>query len=90
MIALRCRARKSSRVGLLRRNCIAPTFLAASLLGAISSGWFPGGHEDLVAKAAKAMNLAVCKVDGEVLAELAKTLPPGRLYSTGRGASCRR
>ena len=31
------------------------------------------------------MNLAVCKVDGEVLAELAKTLPPGRLYSTGRG-----
>ena len=31
------------------------------------------------------MNLAVCKADGEVLAELAKKLPPGRLYSTGRG-----
>jgi hypothetical protein len=46
---------------------------------------FPSGHEDLVAKAAKAMNLAVCKADGEALAELAKTLPPGRLYSTGRG-----
>ena len=38
-----------------------------------------------VAKAAKAMNLAVCRADGEVLAELAKKLPPGRLYSTGRG-----
>ena len=31
------------------------------------------------------MNLAVCKADGEILAELAKKLPPGRLYSTGRG-----
>ena len=31
------------------------------------------------------MNLAVCKADGEALAELAKKLPPGRLYSTGRG-----
>jgi hypothetical protein len=42
-------------------------------------------HHGLVAKAAKAMNLAVCKADGEALAELAKKLPPGRLYSTGRG-----
>ena len=46
---------------------------------------FPTGHDGVVAKAAKAMNLAVCKADGEVLAELAKKLPPGRLYSTGRG-----
>jgi hypothetical protein len=46
---------------------------------------FPSGHDGLVAKAAKAMNLAVCKADGEALAELAKKLPPGRLYSTGRG-----
>ena len=46
---------------------------------------FPAGHDGLVAKAAKAMNLAVCRADGEVLAELAKKLPPGRLYSTGRG-----
>ena len=46
---------------------------------------FPASHHGLVAKAAKAMNLAVCKADGEALAELAKTLPPGRLYSTGRG-----
>ncbi len=46
---------------------------------------FPAGHDGLVAKAAKAMNLAVCKADGEVLTELAKKLPPGRLYSTGRG-----
>jgi len=46
---------------------------------------FPTGHDGLVAKAAKTMNLAVCKADGEALAELAKKLPPGRLYSTGRG-----
>jgi hypothetical protein len=46
---------------------------------------FPAGHHGLVAKAAKAMNLAVSKADGEALAELAKKLPPGRLYSTGRG-----
>ena len=46
---------------------------------------FPTGHDGLVVKAAKAMNLAVCKADGEVLSELAKKLPPGRLYSTGRG-----
>ena len=46
---------------------------------------FPTGHDNLVAKAAKAMNLAVCKADGDVLAELAKKLPSGRLYATGRG-----
>ena len=46
---------------------------------------FPAGHDGLVAKAAKAMNLAVCKADGEVLAELAQKLPSGRLYATGRG-----
>ena len=50
---------------------------------------FPSGHDSVVAKAAKAMNLAVCKADGEVLAELAKKLPPGR--STRPGAvSCHR
>ena len=36
-------------------------------------------------KAAKAMNLTVCKADGAALAELAKKLPNGRLYATGRG-----
>jgi hypothetical protein len=46
---------------------------------------FPAGHDNLVAKAAKSMNLAVCKADGEILAELAKKLSSGRLYSTGRG-----
>jgi hypothetical protein len=46
---------------------------------------FPAGQADLVAKAAKAMNLAVCKADGAALAELAKKLPNGRLYATGRG-----
>ncbi len=47
---------------------------------------FPAGHDNIVAKAAKAMNLTVCKADGEAVAELAKKLPPGRLYSTGRGS----
>ena len=46
---------------------------------------FPAGQADLVAKAAKAMNLTVCKADGAALADLAKKLPPGRLYATGRG-----
>ena len=45
---------------------------------------FPAGQANLVAKAAKAMNLTVCKADGEALAELAKKLHPGRLYATGR------
>ena len=30
------------------------------------------------------MNLTVCKADGAALAELAKKLPTGRLYATGR------
>ena len=46
---------------------------------------FPTAKTDLVAKAAKAMNLTVCKADGAALAELAKKLPSGRLYATGRG-----
>ena len=46
---------------------------------------FPAGHDGLVAKAAKAMNLAVCKAEGATVAELAKKLPSGRLYATGRG-----
>ena len=46
---------------------------------------FPAGHDGLVAKAAKAMNLTVCKAESADVAELAKKLPPGRLYSTGRG-----
>jgi hypothetical protein len=46
---------------------------------------FPAGQANLVAKAAKAMNLTVCNADGAALAELAKKLHPGRLYATGRG-----
>jgi hypothetical protein len=46
---------------------------------------FPVGQADLVAKAAKAMNLTVCKADGAAIAELAKKLPNGRLYATGQG-----
>jgi len=46
---------------------------------------FPVSQTDLVAKAAQAMNFTVCKPDGAALAELAKKLPNGRLYATGRG-----
>ena len=46
---------------------------------------FPSGHDSVVAKAAKAMNLAVCKADGEVLAELAEKAAAWPMYSTGRG-----
>jgi len=46
---------------------------------------FPKDQADLVTKAAKAMNLTVGRADGGALAELAKKLPVGRLYATGRG-----
>jgi hypothetical protein len=46
---------------------------------------FPVGQADLVTKAAKSMNLTVGKANGGELAELAKKLPPGRLYATGSG-----
>ena len=46
---------------------------------------FPAAQRDLVEKAAKAMNLTVCKADSAALAELASKLPTGRLYATGRG-----
>jgi hypothetical protein len=49
------------------------------------AGRFPASQADLVAKAAKAMNLTVCKVDGAALVELVKKLTTGRLYGTGRG-----
>ena len=45
---------------------------------------FPADQANLVAKAAKAMNLTVCKADSAALADLTKKLPTGRLYATGR------
>ena len=48
---------------------------------------FPASQIDLVAKAAKTMNLTVGKAAvGTELAEMAKKLPDGRLYATGRGS----
>lgn len=47
---------------------------------------FPASQGDLVAKAAKAMSLTVCKAEGPELVELAKKLQEGRLYATGRGS----
>jgi hypothetical protein len=49
------------------------------------AGRFPASQADLVAKAAKAMNLTVCEAEGAALVELAKKLTTGRLYGTGRG-----
>ena len=53
-------------------------------LGKPQAARFPASQLDQVAKAAKAMNLMVGKAEGAALAELAKTLPNGRLYATGR------
>jgi hypothetical protein len=47
---------------------------------------FPASQADLVAKAAKAMNLTICKAEGPDLVNLAKKLQEGRLYATGRGS----
>jgi hypothetical protein len=52
--------------------------------GTPRAGRFSAGQANLVAKAAKAMNLTVCKADGEALTDLAKKLQIGRLYATGR------
>jgi len=52
--------------------------------GGRRAGRFSGSQTNLVVKAAKAMDLAVCKTEGEALAELAKKLQVGRLYANGR------
>ena len=46
---------------------------------------FTGADPDLVAKAAKLMDLEVREVTSEDLAAVAKKLPVGRLYGNGRG-----
>ena len=46
---------------------------------------FGSRHADLAAKAAALMGLGVCNVTFPELAEVAKKLPPGRLYENGRG-----
>ena len=46
---------------------------------------FPAADADLVAKAARLMDLNVYEAASEDLAALAKKLPVGRLYNNGRG-----
>jgi len=46
---------------------------------------FTGADPDLVAKAAKLMDLEVRQASSEALADVAKKLPVGRLYGNGRG-----
>ena len=46
---------------------------------------FPAADAELVAKAARLMDLKVYEAASEDLAALAKKLPVGRLYSNGRG-----
>src|SRR5580693_7980999 len=46
---------------------------------------FTGADPNLVAKAAKLMDLEVRTASSEDLAEVAKKLPVGRLYGNGRG-----
>ena len=59
--------------------------LGADEQGKPRAARFPASQADVVAKAAKAMSLTVCKIPGGSLAELAKKWPVGRLYATGRG-----
>jgi len=49
------------------------------------AGRFTGADPDLVAKAAKLMDLEVREASSEDLAAVAKKLPVGRLYGNGRG-----
>ena len=68
-------------------NDIAPDLIVLGLQeGQPRAAKFPAGHADLVGKAARAMNLTVCKAEGPDLVDLAKKLPEGRLYATGRGS----
>ena len=46
---------------------------------------FPAADANLVAKAAQLMDLKVYEATTEELADLAKKLPVGRLYSNGKG-----
>ncbi len=43
---------------------------------------FPATQANVVAKAAKAMNLTVCTAEGAALAELVEKLPMGRVYAS--------
>ncbi len=67
-------------------NDIAPDLIVLGLYeGQPRAAKFPAGQPDLVSKAAKAMNLSVCKAEGPELVELAKKLQEGRLYASGKG-----
>ncbi len=67
-------------------NNIAPDLIVLGLhSGQPRAAKFPAGQPDLVGKAAKAMNLIVCKAEGPELAELTKKLQEGRLYASGKG-----
>lgn len=67
-------------------NDSAPDLIVLGLQeGQPRAAKFLAGQADLVAKAAKVMNLTVCKAEGANLVDLAKKLQNGRLYATGRG-----
>jgi hypothetical protein len=68
-------------------NDTAPDLIVLGLEdGQPRAAKFPASQADLVAKAAKAMNLTICKAEGPDLVNLAKKLQEGRLYATGRGS----
>ncbi len=67
-------------------NDTAPDLIVLGLHeGQPRAAKFPPGQPDLVSKAAKAMNLTVCKAEGPELIELTKKLQEGRLYANGKG-----
>src|SRR5208337_4203511 len=46
---------------------------------------FSGGDADLITKAAEAMHLRLVEVTDPDVAEIAATLPAGRLHASGKG-----
>ena len=88
------RSKSGSKIGVqvappphsLRRGAAAPLIvLGYDEHHKPQAAQFPAADADLVAKAARLMDLKVYEAVTEDLAALAKKLPVGRLYSNGRG-----
>lgn len=51
------------------------------------ASWFDQASAELATKAAALMNMRAVKVEGETLAEIASSLPKGRVFTSGRAFS---
>jgi hypothetical protein len=63
-----------------------PALIVFGLDGAkAKAGWFAASEAELAQKAADALKLRLYKIESPQIAEVAKTLPRGRVYANGRG-----